>query len=109
MRTVLALVIHALPAALTAQAAIGAPLYQLPMTAEQTAAVATHEKEVAELKKKLDAAKKAEGSDPNAAMPRGKIEIDALPGIVIDDTQVYMSTSLHVVPEVVQVVHPGLG
>jgi hypothetical protein len=30
-------------------------------------------------------------------------------GFVIEDTQIYMSSSLGAVPEVVQVVHPGLG
>jgi hypothetical protein len=30
-------------------------------------------------------------------------------GFVIEDTQMYMSSSLVAVPELLQVVHPGLG
>lgn len=70
----------------------------LPMSAEQAAAVKQHELAVADLKKRIDAAKAEEqrlaaarkdaGDEDDApGTPRGPIELEAFAGIVLDDSE----------------------
>jgi hypothetical protein len=57
----------------------------LPMTAEQAAAIEAHKREVSALKKQIDTMKRASQATESYGLPKGPLAVKDVPGIVVDD------------------------